>query len=96
MNIWKWRWCCLVIEPQLFVRLFPRGLLCTAAGAVGESPWELFIHSAHSHRKRTENVGSKHSLCDFRPVIAGLLIRQSITDHIWRTLRGEQQRIHGI
>ena len=64
MNTGKWRLSCL-----LFVCLFPRGLVCAAAGAVGESPWEL---SAVTQQIVAENVGSNHSLCDFKPITPGL------------------------
>lgn len=39
-------------------------------------------HSVYCCIRRTEDVGSDHSLCDFKPVILGLLIKQSIMDHM--------------
>lgn len=43
---------------------------------------EHFSCSTYCCRKRTENVGSNRSLYDFKPVIPGPLIQQSMMDYI--------------
>lgn len=79
-----------VTEPQLFVTFFPIGLVCSSRGYRIESFGIYHNHSAYCCRKRTENVGFNHSLCDFKPVIPGPLITQSIMNHMWDVLWGNQ------
>ena len=56
----------------------------------------LLNHSTYCFRKKTENVGSIYSLCDFKSLIPDLLIKMSITDHVLGMIWGKQQRIYLI
>lgn len=73
----------MAIEPQIFVTFFPHR---PGVGNSRDYMQEFFgifhNHSTYCCWKRTENVGPSCSLCDFKPLLLGLLIKQSIVDHM--------------
>lgn len=84
MSIWKWR---LLSNDDTAVTFFAMGLVWVAAGVRGEeNPLEPFTFIQHIIAERTENLGAHRSLCDFKPVIPGLSIKQSTVGHMWDTM----------